>query len=563
MNKNRYALAAIVGVVAVVILAYGPSLNNQFVIWDDDAHLLDNPFVRSFNLQDIFTTTVNRTYIPLTSLSFALEYYFFKASPFIYHLDNLLLHLAVTVMVYLFCLRCGLSVLASGLAVLVFGLHPTHVESVAWVAERKDVLCAFFYMLALLYYLRHLRRLEQGAAHRRGWEFWLTLMFGFLSVLAKPMALSLPLVLFLLDWFFRRKLTMRSCVEKIYCGLAVFPVAWITYVLQMRAPVIQLPDSVLIWIWCFTFYIKKMFYPDYFALIYHLPAPVALTNLNYVFAIFVFVILLGGLWHFRRNRLFVFANFFYILSIFFLLRMDHRADLNVVGDRFLYLPMLGWCMFLGDSSAKLWGRYRDSVMARAAFLFAGAAVLSFLFFQTARQTRVWYNETSLWEHQLRYQGQAATALIYNKLARAYMQEPGFSNDLKKMQTAEDYLREAIAIKPDYAQAYFHLGQLAERRGDVSLARIYFDRTIELDGGHFDAYFQLGRLCDRSGQYAQAIEAFDKAIAVQPDYEGMYYQILDFYDATIAQGRPIYQLERGKLADQYDHRFGVSGEKDAK
>lgn len=111
--NNRHVPAVVAGIAALVVLAYSPSLNNKFVNWDDDAHLLANPFVQSLDLQEIFTTTVNGIYIPLTSLSFALEYHFFKADPFIYHLDNLLLHLAVTVMVFLFCLRCGLSVPAA------------------------------------------------------------------------------------------------------------------------------------------------------------------------------------------------------------------------------------------------------------------------------------------------------------------------------------------------------------------------------------------------------------------------------------------------------------------
>ncbi|HBO96694.1 MAG TPA: hypothetical protein DE315_06655 [Candidatus Omnitrophica bacterium] len=555
--NNRHVLAAIAGVAAVVILAYSPSLSNQFVNWDDDAHLLENPFVQSFSLREIFTTTVNRIYIPLTSLSFATEYHFFKVNPFIYHLDNLLLHLAVTVMALLFGLRCGLSVPAAGLAALIFGLHPAHVESVAWVTERKDVLYAFFYMLAILCYLDHLRALKESSAYRRGWAFGLTLIFGFLSILAKPSALSLPWILFLLDWFFRRKLTVRSCVEKAYCGLAVFPVAWGTYALLMHTQVVKFPESVLIGIWCFVFYIQKMFYPDYSVLVYHLPAPVALTNPAYAVSVLVFVVLLASLWCFRRNRLFVFANLFYILSIFFLLRADHNVGLNVVGDRFLYLPMLGWCMFLGDFCVNLWTRYRNSFTVRTAFLLAGTAVLSFLFFQTARQCRVWYNGASLWEHQLRYQGQAATALIYNKIAQAYMQEPDFADNPARVESAEDYLRKAIAIKPDYAQAYFHLGQLALRKEDFVPARIYFKKTIELDGKHFDAYFQLGRLYDRGGQYDLAIEVFRKAIEAEPDHEGMYRQILNFYEQTAALDPQVYGQEWKSLSGQYNRRFRMS------
>ncbi|MBI5023749.1 MAG: tetratricopeptide repeat protein [Candidatus Omnitrophica bacterium] len=553
--NNRYILAAMAGVAAVVILAYGPSLNNKFVNWDDDAHLLENPFVHPINVRDIFTTTVNGIYIPLTSLSFALEYHFFRADPFVYHLDNLLLHLAVTMMAFLFCLRCGLSVPAAGMAALIFGLHPTHVESVAWVTERKDVLYAFFYMLAILRYLDHLRTLKESSTYRAGWAFGLTLFFGFLSIMAKPSALSLPGILFLLDWFFRRKLTIRSCVEKIYCGLAVFPVAWVTYALLMHTQVIKFPGSVLTGIWCFVFYIQKMFYPDYFVLIYHSPAPVALSNPVYAVSVLLFIVLLASLWYFRKNRLFVFANLFYIFSIFFLLRADYNVGLNVVGDRFLYLPMLGWCMLLGNSSVNLWDRFRNVPFARTGLLLAGATVLSFLFFQTARQSRVWYNGASLWEHQLRHQSQAATALIYNKLAQAYMQDSGFENNSGKIRMAEDYLHKAIAIKPDYAQAYFHLGQLAECRGDVSLARIYFNRTIELDGGHVDAYFQLGLLHDREGQYAQATKAFNKAIAISPDHEGMYLQILDFYDKAIAADPQAYQHERDALTEKYFNRFG--------
>ena len=551
MNK-RHVLTTIAVVTAIIILAYGPSLQNQFVNWDDDAHFLNNPFVRSFNIKEILTTTVNGIYIPLTSLSFALEYHFFKATPFIYHLDNLLLHLAVTAMVFLFCLRCGSSVPAAGAAALIFGLHPMHVESVAWATGRKDVLYAFFYMLALLCYLRHLRRLEQGTACRRGWEFWLTLIFGFLSVLAKPMAFSLPFALLACDWFLRRRTSISSLVEKIYCGLAVMPVVWMTYVLQARAWDVSLSRSVLTSIWCFLFYIKKFFYPDYFVPIYHLPAPAGLIDPVYLLTASFFILWTAIIFFYRKDRVFIFANMFYFISIFLLL--DHSWTINAVADRFMYLPMLGWCMFVGNFYVNLWTRYRNAVIGRAALLFVGIAALSFLFFQTARQSRVWYNGASLWEHQLRHQSQAATALVYNKLAQAYMQEPGFENNSGKIQMAEDYLHKAIAIKPDYAQAHFHLGQLAARKKDFALAQAYFKKTIELDTGHFDAYFQLGWLYGRNGQYGQAIEAFHKAIQVKPDHEDMYRQILDFYDATTAAGRQIYEQERDGLAREYIDRF---------
>lgn len=550
---NRPVFAAVAGIVALVVLAYGSSLKNQFVNWDDDAHLLNNPFVHSLNIKDIFTTTVNGIYVPLTSLSFALEYHFVQANPFVYHLNNLLLHLAVTLLVFLFCLRCGLSWQSGAAASAIFGLHPMHVESVAWVTERKDVLYAFFYMSALLFYLNHLRNTEQGI-YRKGWPFWLSIICGFLSILAKPMAFSLPLALFACDWFLKRRMTMAAFIEKIYCGMAVLPVVWMSYSLQVKAGAIEIHPvkSVLTSLWSFFFYLKKFFCPDYFVTIYHWPQPVNLSNPVYSSTIAIFIIWLMVIFIFRKNRLFIFANVFYFVSIILLL--DHSWTISVVADRFMYLPMLGWCLFLGQSYIDILKRYQHSPKLRIIILLAGAAVLSFLFFQTIRQSRVWYNGASLWEHQLRYQEDAATALIYNKLAQAYIQQPEFKTDSRKMQLAQEYLYKAIAIKPDYAQAYFHLGQLEEYKGNPTLARQYFTKTVTFDSQHFDAYFELGMLEDNEGQYAQAIKAFDNAIESNPGHEGMYRNILSFYDNAIAAGRDVYGPAREKLAEQYIRRF---------
>lgn len=551
--RNQHIVAAVVGVAAAVALAYGPSLHNQFVNWDDDAHLLWNPFVQSLNLRDIFTTTVNGIYIPLTMLSLAIEYHFFQNNPFVYHFNNLLLHLAVTGMVVVFSLRCGLSLRASVAAGLMFGLHPMHVESVAWVTQRKDVLYALFFMLALLCYVSHLRAIGEGSGSPKRWPFRCTLLFGLLSVLAKPMALSLPLALFVCDWFFRRKATVRSCMEKIYCGLAVIPVAWITYVSQMRTLEVRFPESALIWIWCFVFYIQKTFFPDYFVLIYHLPAPASLANPGYGLAVFIFFALTASVVLFRKNRLFVFAYAFYVVSIFFLLRLDHRADINVVGDRFMYLPMLGWCLLVGAGYDRLFVRYQHTA-ARTGIALLGLAVLVFLFFQTTRQLRVWYNGASLWEHQLRYQRQAATALIYSKLAESYAGEPGFTQNPARMRMVMDYVQQAIAIKPDYAQAYFQLGRLWMLKGNTDVARESFEKAVRFDGEHFEAYFQLGKLYDGDGQHEQAIQAFRQAVTINPDNKRLYKQVLDFYDEAIAAGGKMYGQEQQHVREEYARRF---------
>ena len=137
-------------ILMTVFVICAPSLRNHFVYLDDDTHILENSSIRALDadhIRQIFTTSVDKVYAPLTFLSFAVEYHFFKYNPFIYHLDNLLLHLGVTALVFYFALQVGLPLRAAFAAGLLFGIHPMHVESVAWVTERKDVLYAFFYML--------------------------------------------------------------------------------------------------------------------------------------------------------------------------------------------------------------------------------------------------------------------------------------------------------------------------------------------------------------------------------------------------------------------------------
>lgn len=536
MSDVRRHIAIAAGcVVFFVALVYSPSLENTFVNWDDDAHLLNNPFVQSLDgegLRDMLTTTVNKIYIPLTALSFAIEYHFFKDHPFIYHLDNLLLHLSVTVMVLLFALRCGLSLRAAFLSALVFGVHPLHVESVAWVSERKDVLYAFFYMLALICYSQYLtpRGVPDGMTRRgipKPWLFVLTMVFGFLSILAKPMAISLPLVLLVCDWFFRRKFSRRALVEKAYCCIFMIPIAWVTYFPSARAFDFQFPQSFLVWVWSLTFYIRKFFYPDYFVLIYEVPRS-PLPNPQYLIVLILCAGLLTGTVLLRKNRLFVFAVLFYTASTFFLWRLDQRADINMAADRFMYLGMTGWCLWLGAGYDHLLIKFHGKRIQMLFLLCAGLAALGILSFKTVQQSRVWYDGVSLWGHQLKYQGNVAHALVYNKLAQAHTLRGDFKDNPQMLEQILRYYDQAIRIKPDDDNVYFNLGDLYLRLENSAMAKVYFEKAVAFDPRHFEAYYQLGLLYHREGRYREAEEVFAKAVRVYPDAQRMRRRIADFY-----------------------------------
>lgn len=556
---NRRLLVTLLCVLTVVFVVYRPSLNHQFVNWDDDVHLLGNPFIKPLDgrhLQDIFTTTVNEIYIPLTLLSFAVEYHFFGAQPFIYHLDNVLLHLMVTAMVLLFALRCGLSLRAAAVGAFIFGVHPMHVESVAWVTQRKDVLYAFFYLLALLCYARHLKRTDEGR-RKKDTFFVLTMVFAFLSVLAKPMALSLPLILMAADWFLRRPWSSRAVIEKVYCCAVIVPAAWMTYQGQMRPLHIDLPQSCWIWLWSLTFYLKKFFFPDYFVLLYKLPQPVSLMNPFYAGALFLFGLLILGFFFLRKNRLFLFAFLFYFCSIFFLLRWDDAADLNIVADRFMYLPSVGWCMFLGAFYDRMLLMSRGRSIFKSIVIVVGLTALGWVSFRTVNQIKVWYNGVSLWEHQKKYQPAAAAALTYNQLAQAYVLEGNFQRDEQQIARIIRYYESALAIKPDFAGAHYNLGGFYGRLEQLESAKMHFQKAIKYDPGHFEAYYQLGKLYQDEGRPQEAISAFRKAIGLIPDSARMYERVIDAYEDQLPDNEHsvLYRQEKERLMERYRSVFG--------
>ena len=385
-------------ILVITFVSYLPILKGEFLLWDDDVHVLENITIRGLDLEhvlEMFTATVNKIYIPLTSFSFALEYHFFGYNPFVYHLDNVLLHLLVVVMVFFLGQRLGLSREAAGVGALMFGVHPIHVESVAWITERKDVLYAAFYMAALLTYLRYLEE-------KRSYGLWVTTMLGALSMLAKPMALSLPLVLILLDWFKGRPLKGQAFIEKLPLCVIIGAIAWISYAAHARIPGENIVQSALIWPWTFTFYLRQFFFPYISVPLYRLAKPVALTNPEYFLSLAVLVLVVLALARLRRNKWFVFAVLFYFFSIFFLLRFDETKDVNTVADRFMYLPSLGLCLLLGLGVERLWMKCRGKSLARG-MIFASLVVLAAAFsFKTFRQCYVWRDSMALWQHDLKF-----------------------------------------------------------------------------------------------------------------------------------------------------------------
>ncbi len=556
-RKNQIILS-FVAVFLLVSLAYAPCLKNDFVNWDDDEHLLKNRAVTEFSfdiesLKNIFTATVNKTYIPLTTLSFALEYQIFGEKAFGYHLTNLLLHILVTLLILFFALQCGLSLTAATLAALLFGIHPMHVESVVWITERKDVLYAAFYMLALCSYWKYLQS-------NKCFNYVFAIIFGIFSILAKPMALSLPLVLVLLDWFYGRRITFKMILEKIPHFFYVIPIAWVTYSLNARSLVENLGEAPLIWIWTFIFYLRQFLLPMGCIPLYPLPRAVSLINFHYCVPVIFFLILLFALYYFRRQRRVIFAFTFYFISIFFLLRFDDAVDTTLVSDRFMYLPSLGFCFLFGIFIERVFLRPdKKNWILRCGRMPLFIVVIFFLMHKTVSQAKIWKNSLSLWSYQLRHV--PSTPIALNNLAVYYRQQSDYLDIIKssngkndiKVQEIIGMFQEAIRNDSRYIDAYNNLADTFADVGRYEEARELLFKILELDPKHRDATFNLAGIWAYLGESERAVQGYQKTIVLDPKNDDVYINIIKAYNKMIQENlssRQVFLKARQETIEQY-------------
>ena len=205
--RDRNNLAILLGILLVSFFSYMPVFQNGFVNWDESIYIQDNLLIRSLNLKDIFSTFQIGNYHPLTMLVYAIEYKLFGLNETGYHTVNLLLHILNVFLVYQLIILLSDKLIVAQVAALLFGIHPIHVESVAWAAELKDLLYTAFFLGSYIYYLKFLK-------NNKNKYYLLSLLLFLLSLLSKAMAASLPILLILTDYFLGRKANSKTFLEK-------------------------------------------------------------------------------------------------------------------------------------------------------------------------------------------------------------------------------------------------------------------------------------------------------------------------------------------------------------
>ncbi len=490
-------IALMVG--ALVFVLYLPTLGFEFVNWDDGTYIYNNQALKNMGagyLAHAFTKIVNSNYHPLTMLSYKFDVLIWGLDPKGFHLTNILFHAINSSIVALLCMglmraagdRNGTSplgaysaLLASGLTGLMFGLHPLHVESVAWVSERKDVLYAFFFLLGLLAYLRY-------AASGKPRHYALTFALFLASMLSKPMAVTFPVVLLLLDLYPLKRdapghLWRKLLPEKAPFFIVAILIAIFTVVIQDEAiPALgelRLYEHLLLALRGTVFYIEKLFYPVGLAPFYRADTtPFDLSDAAAL--LFVLGVTAAGVgFYLRGKRLYLSLWMFYLVTVSPVLGFV-QAGSQGVADRYTYVPLLGIMFFLALVVARAgevpfrqkYGELfsRGGVLLLCLFVVAGMAGT------TQKQIRVWENTFTLWERERQIFPFEPLAL--RRLGYAYYS----TGEYKR---AEFYYTSAIQINP-YNATYYKLRAGAYMKmGKFRLANSDLERSLQLSPGDIE------------------------------------------------------------------------------
>lgn len=505
-------------ILVLTFIVFSPALRNELVSWDDYNYISENPVIQLLNAQNIahifhYRTFIMGNYHPLTILSYAIEYSMVGASPFLYHLDNLLLHmcnvLLVAWIVWLMTRRQWATLLAAAL----FALHHMRVESVVWAAERKDVLYSFFFFLSLILYIKYLTQ-QQG----KGRNYFLSALLFILSILSKGQAVVLPLTFFLVDYWFKRKLDWKSVRDKIpFLVISLLSgilslVAQSSSLTSQRLVVHTLPERILIGGFNLSAYLYKVIFPYNLACFYGYPTKEGMW-LVYLGAIIALALLVWIFIRYRKNRLIMFGTLFFLCTIFIVIQLIPVGN-AIIADRYTYIPYFGFFFIIALLVDGLYDRNRRYFrisMTIISFQLIIFAVASFL------QSQTWRDNITLWSRAIA--NDPNQGLAYNNLGMVFLEE-------KKYDTAVTYLQKAILSDRPYEEkfrAWHNLGKAYQETGRPVEGVAAYNEAISIYPNYTDAFFGRGLAYTDAAMYDSAIADFTLILnSLKPGHDESYY-----------------------------------------
>jgi protein O-mannosyl-transferase len=548
--QSRNLLGILAALIALNVFIYIQMQSHDFTRWDDPNYVSQN-FEVSHGLtwegvRWAFTTGQEANWHPLTWLSHMLDVQLFGMAPGAHHLINLLFHIANTLLLFWILFRMTTAIGRSAFVAGLFAAHPLHVESVAWLAERKDVLCAFFLLLAIWAYIAYVRK---PIARR-----YLSVAALFtLALMAKPMAVTLPVLLFLLDiWPLGRlnpgpgqmPVFLRLVREKVPLIVLAMASSAVTIGVQWRGGAVAALDSVPLSdrianaLASYVAYLGNMLWPANLSAFYpYGPLPelrvvvcfLAIAGVSVIAVRSVArhpYILVGWMWYLAA-----------LAPVIGLIQVGSQAK----ADRYTYLPSIGIFIVIAWVIPKALGR-----MPKTPLAIAGSILICVLAAAAHSQAAYWINGTVLWEHALKLypdshfvhlslgnefynRGEEAKALLhFSEAIRLCPTSAEAQNSLGRTLAGQGHIHEAfehfslaLRFKPDYEDAHCNLGASLIDLGKIDEAMPHLATALRINARNSTAHYELGIAFFRQGKSDEAMDHFSEALRLKPGYAEAY------------------------------------------
>ena len=535
---------------------YNPVNRHPFVNYDDDRYITENPHVHNGltwrTITWAFTATEQGNWHPLTWLSHALDYQLFHQNPAGHHFTSLLIHAANAVLLFLFLMYATRRLGPSLFVAALFALHPINVESVAWVAERKNVLCTFFFFATLIAYCWYARQPD--------WRRYLVFAGLFvLGLMSKPMVITLPFVLLLLDYWplgrirgGRADATAAPLSKLVVEKLPLIALSAASAVITMQAQraggamrstaqfslAVRLENAVM----AYAMYLWKMIWPSHLSPIYPHPGD-SLAGWQVGTSALVLLAVTAVALKFRARRYLLTGWLWFLGTLVPVIGLVQVGD-QAMADRYAYIPLVGIFIMIAWGIADLADSKQIGLVVR---VIPAACVLLALSFATNRQLGYWSSNYDLWTHAVAVTGRNFIAqdnlggalLWLGKTDEAYLhfQAAAEINPLDPMSRSNlgAYLQEhghmaeaiekynrVITLTSDpglLAATYANLGAAYRKLGEDEKARTSYDQALQLNPNQYNVYLGLGELLEKQSRLDDAISNYSKAVELRPTDTG--------------------------------------------
>jgi Flp pilus assembly protein TadD len=506
-QSHRYgSLLVSICLAAAIIAVYLPVYGHDFVKYDDDFYVSNNANIKSgLNFSSIRWAFTSRRYAhnwhPVTWLSHIVDYQLFGDWAGGHHLVNVLFHILNTLILFYVFQIMTKSLWPSAFVAAAFALHPLHVESVAWIAERKDVLSTFFWFLTMWAYVRYVENPKL--------KWYLTALILFiLGLMSKPMLVTLPFVLLLLDyWPLERKFSKTLIIEKIPFFLCSLASSVITFIVQRGSGAavgiewLSLASRINNAIVSYIMYIAKMFWPSRLAVLYPHPGS-SLPISKVIICVFLLLLITAAVIYFGRRYKFLAVGWLWYLGTLVPVIGLVQVGSQAMADRYTYITLTGLFIIIG------WGA-KEIISGKGFILtFSAVILLCALAFMSQGQVKYWKNTSTLFERTLSV---TKNNLLIHESYANYLFE------MEKYDSAIEELNKFLLLKPAAAKSRCNLGCALMWTGRADEAIEQFELTIKYKPDFALAYNNLAAALHTQGRDEEAVEYYRQTLKLQPNF----------------------------------------------